>query len=170
MLERSILGSKADADALVTTKDGALVVIFAAPDRNAIDGVIERADRRPAAAAGSGVQLRRTAAVGPWRMGVGRAHQGPAGVRLSFEQARRPWTGRPARRSATGAGRGGPAAAPGAGPRRGRDARVGGRRPGAAGRTPGAAPSRCCAPWRRISLPAVTPRSARARCTCRCAP
>ena len=41
MLERSILGAKADADALVTTKEGSLVVIFAAPDRGAIDGVID---------------------------------------------------------------------------------------------------------------------------------
>ena len=40
ILERSIQGSKADSDALVTTKDGSLVVIFAAPDRNAIDEVI----------------------------------------------------------------------------------------------------------------------------------
>lgn len=88
MLERSILGSKADADALVTTKDGSLVVIFAAPDRGAIDGVIGGlADSLPAAATSTGVRLRRTADVGSWRLGVGRAHQGPTGVRLSFDQA-----------------------------------------------------------------------------------
>ncbi|MET0866231.1 MAG: helix-turn-helix domain-containing protein [Nakamurella sp.] len=87
ILERAILGSKADADALVTTKDGDLVVIFAAPDRAAIDGVIAGlAGSLPTSAAG--VQLRRTAAVGAWRMGVGRAQQGPGGVRLSFEEAR----------------------------------------------------------------------------------
>ena len=87
ILERSILGAKADADALVTTKDGALVVIFAAPDRDAIREVVDgltgslpRSDR-------AGVNLSRTAEVGSWRMGVGRPHQGPSGVRLSFEQA-----------------------------------------------------------------------------------
>ena len=37
----TILGAKADADALVTTKDGALVVIFAAPDRDAIREVVD---------------------------------------------------------------------------------------------------------------------------------
>ena len=85
-LERSILGAKADADALVTTKDGHLVVIFAAPDRNAIQGVIDAlASRLPRVA--EGVQLRRTTQVGAWRMGAGQAQQGPAGVRLSFEQA-----------------------------------------------------------------------------------
>jgi sugar diacid utilization regulator len=88
MLERSILGTKADADALVTTKEGSLVVIFAAPDRGAIDGVIGGlAGSLPAATTASGVRLRRTADVGAWRMGVGRAHQGPAGIRQSFDQA-----------------------------------------------------------------------------------
>lgn len=89
LLERSILGSKADADALVTTKEGALVVIFAAPDRSAIDGVISGlTSSLPAAATAPGVQLQRTAQVGAWRMGVGQAHPGPGGVRLSYEQAR----------------------------------------------------------------------------------
>ena len=88
MLERSILGTKADADALVTTKKGSLVVIFAAPDRGAIDQVVTGLARSlPTAATTAGVQLRRTADVGAWRMGVGRAHQGPSGVRLSYEQA-----------------------------------------------------------------------------------
>ncbi len=88
LLERSILGTKADADALITTKEGALVVIFAAPDRAAIDEVITGLTGSLPAATTSGVQLRRTADVGAWRMGVGRAHQGPGGVRLSYEQAR----------------------------------------------------------------------------------
>ena len=88
-LERSILGAKADADALVTTKDGSLVVVFAAPDRSAINEVITGlTGSLPAAATSTGVQLRRTAQVGAWRMGVGRAHQGPSGVRLSYELAR----------------------------------------------------------------------------------
>jgi sugar diacid utilization regulator len=88
MLERSILGAKADADALVTTKEGSLVAIFAAPDRGAIDGVIAGlAGSLPTATTSAGVRLRRTADVGSWRMGVGRAHQGPTGVRLSYDQA-----------------------------------------------------------------------------------
>ena len=48
MLERSIMGAKADADALVSTKDGALVVVFAAPDRRAVDGVISGLEGQPA--------------------------------------------------------------------------------------------------------------------------
>jgi len=64
-------------------------VIFAAPDRAAIDEVITGlTGALPAAAPASGVQLRRTAPVGAWRMGVGRAQQGPGGVRQSYEQAR----------------------------------------------------------------------------------
>jgi sugar diacid utilization regulator len=86
VLERTILGTKADADALVTTKDGHLVVVFAAPDRIAIDGVIAGLTSRLPRSA-PGVQLNRTAQVGAWRMAIGQPQQGPAGVRLSFEQA-----------------------------------------------------------------------------------
>ncbi len=89
IVERSILGSKGDADALVTTKDGALVVVFAAPDRSAIDEVIKGLTASlPAAAPGATVRLQRTVNVGAWRMGVGLSHHGPSGVRLSFDQAR----------------------------------------------------------------------------------
>ena len=41
-LESSVLGVKGDANALVATKEGALVVIFAAPDDAAVDFVVER--------------------------------------------------------------------------------------------------------------------------------
>jgi hypothetical protein len=93
-LERSVLGSKADADALVATKDGALVVVFAAPDREAIDHVVSAlsgvlpvpAPVRPGDPP-SGVRLRRIADVGRWRMGVGQAQQGPVGVGQSYAQA-----------------------------------------------------------------------------------
>ena len=89
ILERSIQGRMADADALVATKDGALVVIFAAPDRAAINEIVVGLTRSlPTTATAPGVRLQRTADVGAWRIGVGRAHQGPGGVRLSFEQAR----------------------------------------------------------------------------------
>lgn len=98
MLERSVLGAKADADALVATKDGALVVVFAAPDRAAIDQVVLALSGvlpSPASARATigapdstvGVRLRRVAEVGGWRMGVGQAHQGPVGVGQSYAQA-----------------------------------------------------------------------------------
>lgn len=85
MLERSVLGTKADADALVTTEDGALVVVFAAPDRAAVDEVVTAltANLPPT----TGVRLQRVAAVGSWRMGVGQAHPGPAGVGQSYAEA-----------------------------------------------------------------------------------
>lgn len=87
LLERSIQGGSADADALVTTKDGLLVVVFAAPDRAAIDEVIAGLTGSLPSDPGEPVNLRRTAAVGSWRMGVGRAHHGPGGARLSYQQA-----------------------------------------------------------------------------------
>lgn len=87
LLERSIQGGSADSDALVTTKDGLLVVVFAAPDRDAIDEVIAGLTGSLPSDPGEPVNLRRTAAVGSWRMGVGRAHPGPGGARLSYEQA-----------------------------------------------------------------------------------
>lgn len=86
MLERSVRGSKADADALVATKDGALVVVFAAPDRAAVQQVVTALDATLPSSA-PGVSLRRVAAVGDWRMGVGQPHQGPTGVRQSFTEA-----------------------------------------------------------------------------------
>lgn len=94
LLERSVLGSKADADALVATKDGALVVVFAAPNRAAIDHVVQALTGAlpspgPAGDAdgAGGVRLRRIADVGPWRMGVGQAQQGSVGVGHSYTQA-----------------------------------------------------------------------------------
>src|ERR1700712_3295935 len=61
ILERSIQGSKADSDALVTTKEGSLVVIFAAPDRNAIDEVITGLTGSLPTPPANGVKLSRTA-------------------------------------------------------------------------------------------------------------
>lgn len=94
VLERSILGARADADALVATRDGRLVVVFAAPDRAAVTGVVGQLSDwlpvDPAAAAAGGhrsVELRRRADVGDWHLGVGRPHPGPAGVRVSYQEA-----------------------------------------------------------------------------------
>ncbi len=86
VLERSLLGAKADADALVASKDDRLVIIFAAPDRAAVDFVVAQL-RSALPSEGGPVRLARTAAVGHWRMGVGRAHPGPPGVRLSYLDA-----------------------------------------------------------------------------------
>ena len=88
-LERAVLGTKADADALVATKDGLLVVVFAAPDRLAVNEVVDSLTSvLPAQDGDTSVHLRRMAPVGSWQMGIGRPHTGAAGVRASYEDAR----------------------------------------------------------------------------------
>ena len=62
----------------MATKDGALVVVFAAPDRAAVEEVVERLRSVLGPAARTG-----------WRAGVGRPAVGAAGVVGSYEQARR---------------------------------------------------------------------------------
>jgi DNA-binding PucR family transcriptional regulator len=63
-------------------------VVFAAPDRAAVDQVVSALTANlPAPEAEAGVRLHRVAAVGAWRMGVGRAHPGPAGVGQSYAEA-----------------------------------------------------------------------------------
>ncbi|WP_084613994.1 PucR family transcriptional regulator [Nakamurella lactea] len=78
-IERSLAGTKADADALIATKDGRLVVIFAAPDRVAVREVVDRITRT--------LPARPAAGPGDWQLGVGRPHPGAAGVRESFDDA-----------------------------------------------------------------------------------
>lgn len=80
-LERSVAGTKADADALIATKNGQLVVVLAAPDRAAVTEVVDRL----AAVLPHRSGRRSTAA--NWQMGVGRAHPGAAGVRRSLDEA-----------------------------------------------------------------------------------
>ncbi|WP_432573507.1 PucR family transcriptional regulator [Kineococcus sp. SYSU DK005] len=77
-LERRLQGAAADADALVATKDGAVVVVSAAPDREAVREVLDtvRAVLGPPARTG-------------WRAGVGRPGTGAGAVVQSYEQARR---------------------------------------------------------------------------------
>ncbi len=93
-LERAILGRRADADALLASKEGRLVVVFAAPDRAAIRHVCDqlaltlasgsasrRAGTRAAAATGQGARG------AGWRLAIGRAFAGPAGVSASYREA-----------------------------------------------------------------------------------
>ncbi len=89
MLERVVLGSMADADALVATKDGRLVVVFAAPDKSAVTEIIDSLTAvLPSQGASAPVQLTRLADVGSWQIGVGRRATGAAGVKSSFDDAR----------------------------------------------------------------------------------
>jgi sugar diacid utilization regulator len=94
-LEASLIGSKGDAGALAAVRAGRVVIVFAAPDRAAVEQAAERlASVLPPPVSGADparpapVRLRRLAAIGAWRMGIGRAYVGPAGIRLSFAEAR----------------------------------------------------------------------------------
>jgi DNA-binding PucR family transcriptional regulator len=81
-LERSILGLKGDAQALLASKEGRLVVVFAAPDQAAVAHVSSRlADTLRRVARGR-------AAVGGWQIGVGRAGTGADGVVAAYRDAR----------------------------------------------------------------------------------
>ncbi|MDT4915255.1 MAG: hypothetical protein QOC66_4383 [Pseudonocardiales bacterium] len=82
-LERAILGRRRDAGALIATKEHLLVVVFAAPDRVAVQHVADQIAitlRSGSAARGRGL--------GQWQVGMGRTHSGPTGVRASYEAAR----------------------------------------------------------------------------------
>ena len=96
-IETAVLGVKGDANALVASKDGLLVVIFAAPDAAAVDYVVERLSQelgsRPERSNGAvpaapvTVQLRRPAGIGRWQITLGRARPGAGGVFASYEEA-----------------------------------------------------------------------------------
>jgi sugar diacid utilization regulator len=73
-VESNLLGRFGVRDVLVTTKDGLLICIAAGPGT---DVLLEFA-RQVAAVMGTGDR---------WRVGVGRAHQGPGGAMRSFEEA-----------------------------------------------------------------------------------
>jgi sugar diacid utilization regulator len=96
-IESAVLGAKGDANALVASKDGLLVVIFAAPDTEAVEYVVGRLSQelgsRPERSNGSvpalpvAVQLRRPAGIGRWQITLGRARPGAGGVFASYEEA-----------------------------------------------------------------------------------
>jgi sugar diacid utilization regulator len=80
-LERAILGTKGDAHALLASKDERLVVVFAAPDRAAIDHVVGQLGRTLGKARSA------RSAVGVWQIWVGRARPGADGVASSYREA-----------------------------------------------------------------------------------
>ena len=79
-VERAVQGRKGDAEALVASKEGLLVVVFPAPDRDAVDEVSARLTK---ALRSAGRSL-----LGPWQIGVGRAGGGTHGVVTSYQEAR----------------------------------------------------------------------------------
>ncbi len=83
-LERAIQGLKGDAPPLLASKQGRLIVVFAAPDRAAVDHVVERLESTLRATSATGAA--RTA-VGRWRIGLGRTAGGAAGVLQSYREA-----------------------------------------------------------------------------------
>jgi sugar diacid utilization regulator len=80
-LERAILGRKGDAHALLASKEGRLVVVFAAPDQAAVDEVVQRLDATLAKAG------RGRTSVGAWRIGVGRPRTGADGVLAAYRES-----------------------------------------------------------------------------------
>jgi sugar diacid utilization regulator len=82
-----VQGSKGDAEVLVASKEGRLVVVFAAPDRPGVAHVVDRIGTalRPT---GDRVHLHRRTDVGEWQLGVGRPRSGSAGVLASYDEAR----------------------------------------------------------------------------------
>lgn len=80
-LERAILGTKGDAHALLASKEGRLVVVFAAPDRAAIDFVVD------GLADALGHARKGRTGVGDWRLGVSRARTGADGIVASYRDS-----------------------------------------------------------------------------------
>ncbi|GHP16350.1 hypothetical protein RN2511_010860 [Rhodococcus sp. NKCM2511] len=90
LVERSVQGSKGDADLLVATKQGRLIVVFPAPDREAVDHVLTRVGRvlgASAAAPSDTVDLHRRGEYGRIQLGVGRPRSGAVGVAASYRDA-----------------------------------------------------------------------------------
>ncbi|GGG15688.1 hypothetical protein GCM10007304_32240 [Rhodococcoides trifolii] len=89
VIERATAGTKGDAEALVASKDGRLVVVFPAPDRLAVDQVVDAVGAalgsRPSEAS---VDLARHSVRSEWQIGVGRSAPGASGVVGSYRQAR----------------------------------------------------------------------------------
>jgi sugar diacid utilization regulator len=78
-LERAILGSKGDAQALVATKNGRLLVVFPAPDDSAVEHVTSQLSKT--------LSVPRRRGDGRWQIGVGRPGVGVDGVVTSYREA-----------------------------------------------------------------------------------
>ncbi|MCW2526331.1 MAG: CdaR family transcriptional regulator [Pseudonocardiales bacterium] len=103
-LERAVQGRRGDAQALLASKEGRLVVVFPAPDRAAVAEVTGHLEatlgprpharravesRRPAVESRRpAVESRRPATAGHWQIGVGRPGIGADGVVSSYREAR----------------------------------------------------------------------------------
>jgi sugar diacid utilization regulator len=89
-LERAVQGGKGDAQPMLASKEGRLVVVFAAPDRAAIEHVTAKLaavlGRRPDSP--PGVELVRRIPTGAWQIGLGRPGVGVDGVAVSYREAR----------------------------------------------------------------------------------
>lgn len=94
VIERAVQGEPSGGAgataALAASKETQLVVIFAAGTTDAPDRMIDAlaAVLGPATSDAGAVQLRRRVDVGSWRLGLGRARPGSAGVLGSYEDAR----------------------------------------------------------------------------------
>jgi sugar diacid utilization regulator len=95
VLDHAVQGSKGDAPALLATKDGRVVIVFAAPDRDAIGQVRDRMvpvlDRGGSATDGRRATRSSSPGVGlppgTWRLAVGRPATGAHGVARSYREA-----------------------------------------------------------------------------------
>ena len=76
-LERAVQGAKGDAQPLVATKDERLVIVFAAPDRAAIEHVTDRLK--------AALSAQRRAQ--PWQIALSRARVGADGVAAAYREA-----------------------------------------------------------------------------------
>ncbi|OZC99359.1 CdaR family transcriptional regulator [Rhodococcus sp. 06-235-1A] len=90
LVERSVQGSKGDAELLVATKQGRLILVFPAPDREAVEHVLTHASRvlgTSTLTPSDSVDLRRDGEYGRTQIGVGRPRGGAAGVAASYREA-----------------------------------------------------------------------------------
>ncbi|MGV8875670.1 MAG: PucR family transcriptional regulator [Rhodococcus sp. (in: high G+C Gram-positive bacteria)] len=90
LVERSVQGSKGDAELLVATKQGRLIMVFPAPDREAVEHVLSRAGRALGTStltSNGSVDLRRKGEYGRTQIGVGRARGGAVGVAAAYREA-----------------------------------------------------------------------------------
>ncbi len=89
-LQRAIRDERGDFGPLVATKDGLLIVVFPAPDRQAGQTITARLAEVLGPRPGdlSGVDLSRRTRLGRWQMTVGRSGVGVDGVVTSYREAR----------------------------------------------------------------------------------